>query len=105
MKRIVVELGGHVKVQLRRLRRSTKDAGLAFPCQMVFAGRTRRVVADHRPESGGHGSWLVPGLDSGPWLGMVRLDLPKLSSWVPGARRTPFPKAYFHYKNGYGIFS
>ena len=36
MKRIVVTLKGRVKVRIGRLRRSTKDAGLAIRCQIVL---------------------------------------------------------------------
>jgi transposase len=49
MKRIVITLGHRVKVQLRRLRRSTKEAGLAMRCQMVLLaakGRSSREIAE-----------------------------------------------------------
>jgi len=49
MKKIVVELGGHVKVRLRRLRRETRDAGLATRCQIILhagKGRASRRIAE-----------------------------------------------------------
>jgi transposase len=49
MKRIVVNLEHRVKVRIRRLRRSTRDAGLAMRCQIVLhaaKGRVSRTIAE-----------------------------------------------------------
>lgn len=49
MKRIVIDLRGRVKVRIRRLRRSTRDAGLAMRCQIILhaaKGRSSRVIAE-----------------------------------------------------------
>lgn len=49
MKRIVVRLEHRVKVRIRQLRRSTKDAGLAMRCQIILhaaKGRSSRVIAE-----------------------------------------------------------
>jgi putative transposase len=49
MRRIVLELPKRVKMELRRIRRQTRDAGLAMRCQMVLhsaKGRGSRRIAD-----------------------------------------------------------
>jgi len=49
MQRIVINLEHRVKVRIRRLRRSTRDAGLATRCQIVLdaaKGRSSRVIAE-----------------------------------------------------------
>ena len=49
MKRIVIELERRVKMRIRQLRRSTKDAGLATRCQIILhadKGRSSRVIAE-----------------------------------------------------------
>lgn len=49
MKPIVVTLEHRVKVRIRRLRRSTKDAGLAMRCQIILhagKGRSSRTIAE-----------------------------------------------------------
>ncbi len=49
MRRIVVCLEKRVKVRLRRLRRSTRDAGLAVRCQIILhaaKGRASRAIAE-----------------------------------------------------------
>ena len=49
MRRIVLELRKRVKMELRRIRRQTRDAGLAMRCQMVLhsaKGRGSRQIAD-----------------------------------------------------------
>lgn len=49
MKRIVIHLLPRVKLRLRRLRRSTQDAGLAQRCQIILQagkGRSSRVIAE-----------------------------------------------------------
>jgi len=49
MPRMVLELGRGVKVKLRRMRRETKDKGLAMRCQMVLLaakGRSRVAIAE-----------------------------------------------------------
>ena len=49
MKRIVAKLEHRVKVRIRRLRRSTRDAGLAMRCQIVLhaaKGRASRAIAE-----------------------------------------------------------
>jgi len=48
MKRTVVRLEHRVKVRIRRLGRSTKDAGVAMRCQIILhaaKGRSSRVIA------------------------------------------------------------
>jgi transposase len=54
----VVVLPKRVKMELRRLRRWTRDAGLAQRCQMILhaaKGRSSRVIAE---ALGGHRSWV-----------------------------------------------
>jgi len=49
MKRIVIRLERRVKMRIRRLRRSTRDAGLAMRCQIILhadKGRCSRVIAE-----------------------------------------------------------
>lgn len=49
MKKIIVRLDSRVKVGVRRLRRSTQDAGLAMRCQMILhasKGRSSRTIAE-----------------------------------------------------------
>ena len=48
MKRIVIRLERRVKMRIRRLRRSTRDAGLALRCQIILhadKGRSAGVIA------------------------------------------------------------
>jgi len=49
MARMVLSVGGRVKVQVRRLRRSTRDSGVAQRCQIVLhggKGRGTQMIAD-----------------------------------------------------------
>ena len=49
MKHIVVRLKRRVKMRIRKLRRNTRDVGLAMRCQIVLhadKGRTSRVIAE-----------------------------------------------------------
>lgn len=49
MKRIVIRLERRVKMRIRRLRRSTRDAGLATRCQIILhadKGRSSGVIAE-----------------------------------------------------------
>lgn len=49
MPRMVLKLDRGVKIKLRRLRRDTKDKGLAFRCQIVLLasrGRSKTAIAD-----------------------------------------------------------
>ena len=49
MRRIVVYLPNRVKVRIRRLRRSTRDAGLSMRCQIILhaaKGRSSRTIAE-----------------------------------------------------------
>ena len=49
MKRIVIRLERRVKMRIRRLRRSTRDAGLAMRCQIILhadKGRSSGVIAE-----------------------------------------------------------
>ncbi len=58
MKGIVVRLEHRVKVRIRRLRRGTKDAGVAMRCQIILhagKGRSSRVIAE---AVGFHLSWV-----------------------------------------------
>jgi len=59
MARMVLSVGGRVKVQVRRMRRETRDAGLAQRCQIVLhagKGRGLRAIAD---AVGCSRSWVV----------------------------------------------
>lgn len=59
MARMVLSLSSRVKLEVRRLRRSTGDAGLALRCQMVLhaaKGRTLQTIAD---AVGCSRSWVV----------------------------------------------
>ena len=59
MARMVLSLSGRVKLEVRRLRRSTRDAGLAVRCQMILhaaKGRTMQAIAD---ALGCSRSWVV----------------------------------------------
>ncbi len=58
MVRIVLGLEHRVKVQIRRIRRATQEAGLATRCQIVLhaaKGRTSRAIAE---AVGCHRSWV-----------------------------------------------
>jgi transposase len=58
MVRIVLRLEHRVKVQVRRIRRSTREAGLATRCQIVLhaaKGRSSRAIAE---AVGCHRSWV-----------------------------------------------
>ena len=58
MRSIVVTLERRVKLRIRRLRRSTRDAGLAIRCQIILhaaKGRSSRVIAE---AVGCHRSWV-----------------------------------------------
>ena len=58
MRRIIVTLKHRVKVRIRRLRRSTSEAGLAMRCQIILhaaKGRSSRVIAE---ALGCHRSWV-----------------------------------------------
>jgi transposase len=58
MKCIVVTLERRVKLRIRRLRRSTRDAGLAIRCQIILhaaKGRSSRTIAE---AVGCHRSWV-----------------------------------------------
>jgi transposase len=58
MRRIMVTLERRVKVRIRRLRRSTSEAGLAMRCQIILhaaKGRSSRVIAE---ALGCHRSWV-----------------------------------------------
>ena len=49
MTRMVIDVSKRVKLEIRRLRRTTRDAGLAERCQMVLhsaKGRSSRVIAE-----------------------------------------------------------
>lgn len=58
MRRMVVELRGHVKVRLRRLRRSTRDAGLAMRCQAVLLAAKQRSSRRIAEALGCSRSWV-----------------------------------------------
>ena len=58
MRRMVVELGGHVKVRLRRLRRSTREAGLAMRCQTVLLAAKQRPSRRIAEALGYSRSWV-----------------------------------------------
>ena len=58
MRSIVVTLERRVKLRIRRLRRSTRDAGLAMRCQIILhaaKGRSSRLIAE---AVGCHRSWV-----------------------------------------------
>jgi transposase len=58
MVRIVLRLDHRVKLQIRRIRRSTREAGLATRCQIVLhaaKGRSSRAIAE---AVGCHRSWV-----------------------------------------------
>lgn len=59
MARMVLSVGGRVKVEVRRLRRSAREAGLAMRCQIVLhagKGRGLQTIAD---AVGCSRSWVV----------------------------------------------
>ena len=58
MNGIVLELSKRVKMELRRIRRQSRDAGLAMRCQIILhagKGRTSRTIAE---ALGCHHSWV-----------------------------------------------
>lgn len=57
MRRIVIRLAHRVKVKLRRLRRETKDKGLAIRCQVVLLAAKGRRRADIAESLGCSVSW------------------------------------------------
>ena len=58
MRRIVIRLLHRVKVKLRRLRRETKDKGLAIRCQIVLLAAKDRRRADIAESLGCSVSWV-----------------------------------------------
>ena len=58
MRRIVIRLEHRVKVRLRRIRRETRDKGLADRCQIVLLVAKRRGRADVAESVGCSVSWV-----------------------------------------------
>ena len=58
MRRIVIRLAHRVKVKLRRLRRETKDKGLAIRCQIVLLAAKDRRRTDIADSLGCSVSWV-----------------------------------------------
>jgi transposase len=73
MERIILELPRRVKMELRRIRRSTREAGLATRCQIVLhaaKGRGSRQIAE---AVGCHRSWVSRVLTRFRQAGLVGL--------------------------------
>lgn len=73
MTRMVIDVSKRVKLEIRRLRRTTRDAGLAERCQMVLhsaKGRSSRVIAE---AVGCSRSWVSRVLQRFQFEGMAGL--------------------------------
>lgn len=73
MTRMVVVLLKRVKLEIRRLRRQTRDAGLAMRCQIVLHAtkdRSSRVIAE---AVGCSRSWVSRVLERFQWMGVAGL--------------------------------